>query len=148
MTPRVSPVRPCVPAEALSPETRIGVLANWLVVTAAASMSAAAPAKTTAGVVTTSRKPPAIAPRDWLSVLTVLIPAAAAASSLGVRARTGSIADWAGLYGADTRASIATRIRRGASGAPVAARVALVATTTVRVPAIAVSTRPFGCRSR
>ena len=59
-------------------------------------MSAAAPEKTSAGRVTTSRKPPAMAPRAWLRVFAVLIPAAAAASSLGVRASTGRIADWAG----------------------------------------------------
>ena len=74
----------------------MAVLRNRTVATAAASITVAAPANTTAGVVTTRRKPPAIAPRAWLSVLTVLTPAAAAANSFGVRERTGSIADWAG----------------------------------------------------
>ena len=58
-------------------------------------MKAAAPENTTMGVVTTSKNPPAMAPSAWLKVLTVLIPAAAAASSRGVRASTGSMADWA-----------------------------------------------------
>ncbi len=70
--------------------------AKRIVTTAAASSNAAAPANAVAGVATTSRKPPPMAPKAWASVLTMLIPAAEAASSLGVRASTGSIVDWAG----------------------------------------------------
>ncbi len=63
---------------------------NRTVRAAAPKKIAALPAKTTAGVVATSRNPPSTAPRAWLKVFTVLMPAADAASSLGVRASAGT----------------------------------------------------------
>ena len=59
----------------------IGVCAKRIVRSAAARSSAAAAANAVAGDATTSRKPPPMAPRAWLSVFTVLTPAADAASS-------------------------------------------------------------------
>ena len=122
--------------------------ANCLVASDATTIRAAAPPKTAAGLTITSKKPPAIAPRAWLSVLAVLTPAAAAASSLGVRERTGSSADWAGLYGAEITASAATRTNNATNDEPVPARTALAAMMTARAPPMVVSTRPLGCRSR
>ena len=93
MVARVRSARPlgCT-AMGVGTETR----AKRIVMTAARNRSAAAPAKATAGVVTVSSSPPPVAPIAWASVFTMLMPAADAASSRGVRARTGSMVDWAG----------------------------------------------------
>ena len=66
---------------------------NRVVTTAATISSVAAPPNTSAGGATLRRSPPLIPPSAWASVLTMLTPAADAASSLGVRASTGSNVD-------------------------------------------------------